>query len=516
MHLFKYRWTASVCAILGAAVLALTPAAAAYGAPLPRTAEAYGVMLRRPVWPYDTGVLSESGIVLDLDSGAVLYGQRIHMQEAPASITKLLTALVVLENAALDEQVVFSHDAVYNVEGGSGNKYSLDEGDVLSVEDCLYLLLLASSNQSANALAEHVAGSRDGFVDMMNRKVKELGCEDSHFANPSGLNDPNHYTTPYDYALIAQAAFSNPTFVEFDSTTYYELPPNATNAGRFTVYCGHKMLKKNSNQYYPGIIGGKTGYTTLAGNTLVTCAERDGLRLITVVLNGHSTHYSDTKAMLDFGFANFRNENISDYDATYTSLENDTNLTGSNPAVLHIDTGRTATLPKNAQFSDAQTELSYDLDENDPKNAVARIRYLYDGRVIGTTWLRPDSDVRIDRSATPSEGGDSQDPHAKSSPIDQLRKIFANGDTAGRFLIILIGILIIGLLAGIALLIRRILLDRSSREFRFSDSIRRIEQNDSSLTQEGSFRDTSSSVDHYLPDSRSHRRSSKPFFRRKG
>ena len=117
MHLFKYRWTASVCAILGAAVLALTPAAAAYGAPLPRTAEAYGVMLRRPVWPYDTGVLSESGIVMDLDSGAVLYGQRIHMQEAPASITKLLTALVVLENAALDEQVVFSHDAVYNVEG---------------------------------------------------------------------------------------------------------------------------------------------------------------------------------------------------------------------------------------------------------------------------------------------------------------------------------------------------------------------------------------------------------------
>ncbi len=466
-------------------------------------------------WPNEIAIEAEGGILMDADSGCVIYGKNLHERFFPASITKILTALIIVERCSLDDTLTFSHNAVYNVERGSTSA-GYDTGDQITVREALYAMLLKSANEVANALAEHCAGSIEAFADLMNEKAADLGCKDSHFANPSGLNDPNHYTTPYDYALIAQAAFSNPTFVEFDSTTYYELPPNATNAGRFTVYCGHKMLKKNSNQYYPGIIGGKTGYTTLAGNTLVTCAERDGLRLITVVLNGHSTHYSDTKAMLDFGFANFRNENISDYDATYTSLENDTNLTGSNPAVLHIDTGRTATLPKNAQFSDAQTELSYDLDENDPKNAVARIRYLYDGRVIGTTWLRPDSDVRIDRSATPSEGGDSQDPHAKSSPIDQLRKIFADGDTAGRFLIILIGILIIGLLAGIALLIRRILLDRSSREFRFSDSIRRIEQNDSSLTQEGSFRDTSSSVDHYLPDSRSHRRSSKPFFRRKG
>ena len=466
-------------------------------------------------WPNEIAIEAEGGILMDADSCCVICGKNLHERFFPASITKILTALIIVERCSLDDTLTFSHNAVYNVERGSTSA-GYDTGDQITVREALYAMLLKSANEVANALAEHCAGSIEAFADLMNEKAADLGCKDSHFANPSGLNDPNHYTTPYDYALIAQAAFSNPTFVEFDSTTYYELPPNATNAGRFTVYCGHKMLKKNSNQYYPGIIGGKTGYTTLAGNTLVTCAERDGLRLITVVLNGHSTHYSDTKAMLDFGFANFRNENISDYDATYTSLENDTNLTGSNPAVLHIDTGRTATLPKNAQFSDAQTELSYDLDENDPKNAVARIRYLYDGRVIGTTWLRPDSDVRIDRSATPSEGGDSQDPHAKSSPIDQLRKIFANGDTAGRFLIILIGILIIGLLAGIALLIRRILLDRSSREFRFSDSIRRIEQNDSSLTQEGSFRDTSSSVDHYLPDSRSHRRNSRPFFRRKG
>ena len=165
--------------------------------------------------------------------------------------------------------------------------------------------------------------------------------------------------------------------------------------------------------------------------------------------------------------------------------------------------------------SDAQTELSYDLDEHDPKNAVARIRYLYDGRVIGTTWLRPDSEVRVDRSAEPSAADPAEAP-GTVSPVESIRKLFADGDAAGRFLIILIGILIIGLLVGIVLLIRRILADRSGQEIRLSESLRRIQQNDSSFTQEGAFRDTSSSVDHYLPDNRSRRRSSQPFFRRKG
>ena len=254
-------------------------------------------------WPNEIAIEAEGGILMDADSGCVIYGKNLHERFFPASITKILTALIIVERCSLDDTLTFSHNAVYNVERRSTSA-GYDTGDQITVREALYAMLLKSANEVANALAEHCAGSIEAFADLMNEKAADLGCKDSHFANPSGLNDPNHYTTPYDYALIAQAAFSNPTFVEFDSTTYYELPPNATNAGRFTVYCGHKMLKKNSNQYYPGIIGGKTGYTTLAGNTLVTCAERDGLRLITVVLNGHSTHYSDTKAMLDFGFAN--------------------------------------------------------------------------------------------------------------------------------------------------------------------------------------------------------------------
>ena len=158
----------------------------------------------RPEWPADTGIMAEAGIVMDKDSGAVIFGQNIHLPFAPASITKLLTALVVIENSDLDETVTFSHSAVYDVESGSGNKLHMEEEDKLSVEDCLYMLLLISSNQAANALAEHVAGSREAFVDMMNERIAQIGCTESRFANPSGLNDENQFVSAYDMALIAR------------------------------------------------------------------------------------------------------------------------------------------------------------------------------------------------------------------------------------------------------------------------------------------------------------------------
>mgnify|MGYP002235917276 CR=1 FL=1 len=174
-------------------------------------------MFAKPDWPADTGVQSEAGIVMDMDSGAVLFAQNIHVQLPPASITKLLTALVVAEHASMDEQVTFSHDAVYNVESGSGNKLGLEEGDVLSVKDSLSVMLLQSSNQAANALAEHVAGSREAFADMMNEKAEALGCRESNFENPSGLNDEAQLTSAYDMALIGAAAFSDPEILEICS-----------------------------------------------------------------------------------------------------------------------------------------------------------------------------------------------------------------------------------------------------------------------------------------------------------
>lgn len=340
-------------------------------------------------WPENVSVEAEGAVLMDARSGAVIYGKNLHTAYYPASITKILTALIVIEHCNLDDVVTFSHDAVFSVEQGSSSA-GLDVGDQMTVRDCLYAMLLKSANEVANALAEHTAGSIKNFAVLMNAKAKELGCQDSHFNNPSGLNDPQHYTSAYDMALIAQAAFQNETFVTIDSSLYYDLPPTRHNPEGFRVYPGHRMLKKNTPQYYAGVIGGKTGYTSLAGNTLVTCAEKNGMKLISVVLNGHLTHYTDTKALLDFGFSNFQTVNIADSDSTYSSISNDMTIAGlpaTDLSVLHMQKDCYVTLPKNADISEAQSSISYELPESAPPAAVARIAYQFEGRQIGASYL---------------------------------------------------------------------------------------------------------------------------------
>ena len=167
-------------------------------------------------WPTNIDIAAEGGILMDANSGAILYAKNIHTPYYPASITKILTALIIIENCDLNDTLTFSHNAIFNVEGNSSSA-GFDVGDKITIKDALYALLLKSANESANALAEYYAGSIDKFVDIMNQRAKELGCTESHFANPSGLNNPNHYVTAYDYALICRAAFNNPKFVEIDA-----------------------------------------------------------------------------------------------------------------------------------------------------------------------------------------------------------------------------------------------------------------------------------------------------------
>lgn len=363
-------------------------------------------------WPSDLGIEAEGGILVDADTGAVLYGQNIHVPYYPASITKILTALIIIENCSMDDVITFSHNAVYNVESGSSSA-GYDEGDTITVKDALYAMLLKSANEVANALAEHCAGSIEAFADMMNEKAAALGCSESHFANPSGLNDENHYTTAYDYSLIARAAYANETFVAIDSTTYYELPPSKRNPEGQTVYCGHKMLKKNNSLYYEGIIGGKTGYTMTAGNTLVTCAQRDGLKLITVILNGHKTHYTDTKALLDFGFASFEHLPIEDYIGEYTKPQRLLafgKYSDKNASSVYVDTSGYITLPISADTSLVTTSISYELTGVRPSNAVAKISAVYDDREVGYTFLCMDEDGKpSDDAAAIKESLDSSE-----------------------------------------------------------------------------------------------------------
>lgn len=340
-------------------------------------------------WPSDVTLQADGGIVIDADTGAVLYGENIHKQYFPASITKLMTALLVIENCKMDEVITFSKRAVTDVEENS-KSLSMAPGDTLTVEDALYGLLLHSSNETANAFAEHIAGSIEEFADMMNRRAVELGCQNTHFANPSGLNNPEHYTTAYDMALIGMAVMNNEELMAIDSSLSHAIPPSKWVKNGQTVYPGHKMMKKSQAEYYPGVLGGKTGYTSLAGNTLVTFAQRDDLRLVAVILNGHMTHYVDTKQLLDFGFKNFHSVHAAEFDTFYSGIENDMSIAGlsaDTDSLLELDPDGRVTLPLNADFSELDSELTYELTADAPEGAIAQVHYTLDGRAVGSAYL---------------------------------------------------------------------------------------------------------------------------------
>ena len=245
-------------------------------------------------------IQSQGAVLMDAATGNILYEKNGATKYYPASITKLMTALLVIERCNLEDTVTFSAKATTNLEAGAVS-LNITEGDKLTVRQCLYALLLKSANEVANGLAEHVAGSNEAFAKLMNEKAAALGCTNTNFVNPHGLNDSNHYTTARDMALIARAAFQNDTLRAIDTTLSYQFPATKKEKAR-TLTMGHKMMYTTDSRYYPGIIGGKTGYTSLAGNTLVTAVEKDGVRLIAVILKSKNTHYADTKALLDYGF----------------------------------------------------------------------------------------------------------------------------------------------------------------------------------------------------------------------
>ncbi len=382
-----------------------------------------------PPWPSDTGIAAESGVVIDADSGALLFGQNsIDTAYPPASITKILTALVVLEHCKLDETVTFSETAMNSVEADSGNKLSLTAGDQLSVEDCLYSLLLFSVNQSANALAEHTAGSIPAFVDMMNEKAAELGCSDkTHFDNPSGLNGDTQNVTAYDMALIAQAAYNNADLLRISSSLNHRIEATINNPDGISFRHEHRLVyttDPGSEFYYPPATAGKTGYLLKAGNTLVTYAENDGRRLISVILKGSRPQYFiDGKTLLEFGFSRFKNIDIAENETRYVTGESVVELNGASyqPSELMIEPDQVITLPSNAGIEDATLTLK-PLSGEYPAEAIGVLSYSYNDRFIGKAFLmikNPFSDMPAtsasDVGSPDSEDGQPSEPADKES-----------------------------------------------------------------------------------------------------
>jgi D-alanyl-D-alanine carboxypeptidase len=260
----------------------------------------------------DTSVTvnAEACILIDAETGVILYEKNSHEKLYPASITKVMTTLLACENGNFDDTITFSHNAVFNIGEGSSH-IGIDEGEQLNFKDALYGILLASANEVCMGVAEHIDGTVEAFVDRMNAKAKELGCEDTHFANPHGFHDPDHYTTCYDMSLIVKAAVQNEKFLEIFSTVDHTIPATNKNVERY-LHNKDKMMRPTSPYYYENIIGGKTGYHDQALNTLVTYAGKDDVKLITVVMKdqGAALAYADTKTLMEYGFSLYEDKTL--------------------------------------------------------------------------------------------------------------------------------------------------------------------------------------------------------------
>jgi D-alanyl-D-alanine carboxypeptidase len=254
-------------------------------------------------------------LLMDSGTGEILYEKNAREKMYPASTTKIMTAILALENRELTDTATVSYNAIYTVPVGYSNA-NLQLDEVLTYEQLLYVLLIPSANDAANVIAEDIAGSVENFAVMMNEKAKEIGCENTNFVNANGVHDENHYSTAYDLALIGRYAMQNETFRKFVSTVRYTLPAtNKYETDDRIFLTTNRLINSKSGQYYEYATGIKTGYTENAKNCIVASAKKDDMELICVILgagnDSNSTNkFSDCITLFDYGFENYKYETL--------------------------------------------------------------------------------------------------------------------------------------------------------------------------------------------------------------
>jgi len=268
-------------------------------------------------------IISPSAILIDAKTGRVLYEKDSNVQWYPASTTKIMTALLCIENGNLDDIVTIGTNPS-RIERGSSQIY-LIPGEQLTLEQLLYAMMLESANDAAVAIAEHISGSVEEFAKLMNKRAKELGALNTNFVNPHGLHDDNHVTTAKDLALIAKHAMTLPKFREVVSTVNYTIPQTNKQPERNYITNTNKLLWKYNKTYsYEHAIGIKTGYTTKSKHNLVAGALKDRTELISVVMNvsstGSTNMYTDTIALFEYGFNNFSSKKLLTKDQIVTTI----------------------------------------------------------------------------------------------------------------------------------------------------------------------------------------------------
>lgn len=354
-------------------------------------------------WPQLTDTASDYFCVMDQDTGALLGEKSMNVETPPASLTKIMTCLVAIENGDLDAPVTMTETGVAYAISGSSNLYT-QVGEVFTLRDMLYGMMLKSANDIATEIAVFVGGgSLEHFLDMMNARAAEIGCKHTHFANACGMPHEDHYSCAHDLALISQEALKNPLFREIVHTKEYTIP--ATNMNEARTFQNHHKFLVTEEYAYDGIIGGKTGYTDLAGSCLATYVERDGRTVIVIALHclGMDNCLADTRKLCDYGLDLFENSSIP-------------NLSGT------ILEGGLVTLPEGGSFDECETVSNEETTESGA--VLTSTRCTWHGRDVGSvlTETIPVTSEPV-REESPAEAAAQSE--GKAAPPEAAKESFS-------------------------------------------------------------------------------------------
>ena len=312
-------------------------------------------------WPQGPEITSTAAVVMENSTNTILYAKNMDQTLYPGSAVKIMTILMALENSSPQDQVTMTETGVSGATDGGAN-IAAQLGEVFTMEQCLYAIMLASANDIAMQVAEHISGSIEAFAEKMNARAQELGCTNTVFTNPTGLTDENQRITAHDMALIMQAALNNSTFRTIASAASYTIPATNVSGGERVLTNNFALLNASDASYYQGCLGGKEGYTDASASTLTCAAERNGMTLIAVVLQGASGQTApEAITIMDYGFGNFQK---------LTLGENDFNLASGGEVIVPAGAG----------------EDSLTTEDTPADNQINR-QYLFSGTPVGTAVM---------------------------------------------------------------------------------------------------------------------------------
>lgn len=343
-------------------------------------------------WPNGPAIGARSAILMEMNTHTILYAKNIHEKNYPASTTKILTCLLAMQNCSMDEIVTFSYDSIHDVPTDGSKLGDVNEGDTLTMEQALYCVLVKSANEVASAVGEHVAQklSFNSFAELMNKKAAELGCMDTHFVNANGLYDDNHYTTAYDLALIGCEFFNNELLCKISSTPQYHFKLNPTDEDERWMTSKNQLYKGKPYEY-KYLLGSKTGFVSQSRQTLVSAAEKNGMKLVCVIFCEETPYqFEDTVTLFQYGFENFQRLSVSENETNYKIItgdlfDTDNDLFGDSTPLMSMEEDSYVILPNTAAFADTVSSLDYENQASqNGQNVIATINYTYSDTPVGS------------------------------------------------------------------------------------------------------------------------------------